>query len=324
MSIFKKFVTSKTSSEKKMADDLFFLKEASTTINLSPEKFFILSALEINKELPTLEDLSQLFQLIFPNLSEINSSLLFDYYLTTSSDTWNKEINKNKIEVLFAEFNNLFDRQSHQEQKYFYERIMYALVLIKELNDLATVRKNLIYRLSVLESYQKITKAEFIQISENTKNIINNNMHKVESEDSTLGNSFQISEKKEQSKNSTKINDEIPHYLKSALDELETAKSNCKKSFQLFQIEAESLIKKASISGNDKESIKKITNHGFHGNFNMIDMNALSKTTTKYLFPLEMNFKGKFKSTESDFLLAKKKFDAAREKVEKIKSKVNR
>ena len=160
MSIFKKFINLKTSSEKKMPDDLFLTKEAKTTINLSSEKFFILSALEINKELQTLEDLTQLFQLIFPNLSEINTSLLFDYYLSTTSDAWNKEINKNKIEVLFAEFNNLFDRQSHQEQKYFYERLMYALVLIKDLNDLASVRKNLIYRLSVLESYQKITKAD--------------------------------------------------------------------------------------------------------------------------------------------------------------------
>jgi hypothetical protein len=121
----------------------------------------------------------------------------------------------------------------------------------------------------------------------------------------------------------TNQSDEIPHYLQSAMDELETAKSNCKKSFQLFQIEAESLIKKASISGSDKESIKKIINHGVHGNFNMMDMNALSKTTTKYLFPLDMNFKGKFKSTESDFLLAKKNFDTAKEKVDKIKSKVN-
>ena len=117
--------------------------------------------------------------------------------------------------------------------------------------------------------------------------------------------------------------DNIPHYLKTAMDELETAKTNCKKSFQLFQIETESLIKKASISGNDKEAIKKLINHGVHGNFGMMDMNALSKTTMKYLFPLDMNFKGKFKSTESDFLLAKKKFDTAKEKVEKIKSKIN-
>lgn len=117
--------------------------------------------------------------------------------------------------------------------------------------------------------------------------------------------------------------DNIPHYLKTAMDELETAKTNCKKSFQLFQIEAESLIKKASVSGNDKEAIKKLINHGVHGNFGMMDMNALSKTTMKYLFPLDMNFKGKFKSTESDFLLTKKKFDSAKEKVEKIKSKIN-
>ena len=151
-------------------------------------------------------------------------------------------------------------------------------------------------------------------------------MHQVESEDSTLGDSFQISEKKDQSKKSTqthKINDDIPHYLKNAMDEFETAKTKCKKSFQLFQIETESLIKKASVSGNDKEAIKKLINHGVHGNFGMMDMNALSKTTMKYLFPLDMNFKGKFKSTESDFLLTKKKFDSAKEKVEKIKSKIN-
>jgi hypothetical protein len=121
----------------------------------------------------------------------------------------------------------------------------------------------------------------------------------------------------------TNQTDNIPHYLRTAMDELETAKSKCKKSFQLFQIEAESLIKKASISGDDKEAIKKLINHGVHGNFGIMDMNALSKTTMKYLFPLDMNFKGKFKSTESDFLLAKKKFDTAKEKVEKIKFKIN-
>jgi hypothetical protein len=136
-------------------------------------------------------------------------------------------------------------------------------------------------------------------------------------------NEVQPSPKVSNKTSTTNQTDEIPHYLQSALDELETAKSNCKKSFQLFQIEAETLIKKAPLSGEDKEAIKKLINHGVHGNFNMMDMNALSKTTMKYLFPLDMNYKAKYKSVESDFFLAKKKFDTAKEKVEKIKSIIN-
>lgn len=115
--------------------------------------------------------------------------------------------------------------------------------------------------------------------------------------------------------------EDIPHYLKKAMNDFENATSLCKKSFLIFQKELEELIKRANMSGADKEFIKKSINHGSHSNYYLIDLNEISKITAKYLYPLDMNFKGKFRSAESNFTQVKMKYDTSKGILEKIKNK---
>ena len=190
------------------------------------------------------------------------------------------------------------------------------------------IAENYVYRMSNYEKYLQISKEDYMEIlfeeKENTgyNDFLNNNDTNDFLSDN-IENEKVFNNKEEKNQKNKSSNIEIPHYLTKALDEYELTNSNCKLHFKNYAQKLEELIKKARIPAEDKEFIQKNINHGLHKNFDKIDLDGLLRITVKYVFALDMNFKASFKATESEFLSHLKKYNIAKEKYQKISSKVN-
>jgi hypothetical protein len=205
--------------------------------------------------------------------------------------------------------------------------VVHILFLFKMDPFTNLVSENYAYRMGQFEKYMKISKSDLLEIIEEEKEnsgyniFLNNNHTKTTIDELENDDSFHITEEKNQKNKSSNI--EIPHYLTKALDEYELTNSNCKIHFKNYAQKLEELIKKARIPAEDKEFIQKNINHGLHKNFDKIDLDGLLRITVKYVFALDMNFKGSFKATESEFLSHLKKYTLSKEKYLKVSSKVN-
>jgi hypothetical protein len=276
---------------------------------LWPEKFFLFVGLELSEEIPSKEDIREILSALFPPKSEEELQQLIKSLTTAAIETTDSKESWNRF------WDNYMSQIKHlklSENFSIMQELARVSITLKMLEGIERLTELFDYRASQLEEYCILSKQDIREIFLDARNnLANEDYIQQQSQEPT-------SDRKHQT---TVISDQTPHYLVEAMEELDKAKRECKKHFDVFSKNIEELIKRANISGNEKELLKKNIGHGTHQNFDQINIESLSKTITKYMFSLEMSFKGKLKDSETAFVHAKKKFDTAAHKLDRINQK---
>ena len=217
-------------------------------------------------------------------------------------------------------FSQLQNISLHEQKKILRELYATAFIL-KSTDEQEELANNYVYRVQIAERYVSLSKSEHFQLMEEERNKVGYDVNEMSSR-----NEGKVSNKKSinaSNSNTHQSETSLPDYAQKAIEELHSAKNNCKVQFSKYVKSLEALIKKASISGTDKSFIQTTIGHGTHSNFDKINTIELMKLTVKYAFALDMNFKGEFKSNESEFFHAHGKFVSSKEKYEKIMAKLS-
>jgi hypothetical protein len=273
------------------------------------ESFLLQTILELDSEIPSEESIEEILSKLFPPKTPSEITALRSSIIVTEQATKGSEENWNRF------WDNYMSQIKHfklSENFSIMQELARVAITLKMLEGIERLTELFVYRASQLEKHCLLGKQDIREIYLDARNNLAN-------EDFVQPQSQEpISDRKHQT---TVISDQTPHYLVEAKEELDKAKRECKKHFDVFSKNIEELIKRANISGTEKELLKKIIGHGSHQNFDQINIESLSKTITKYMFSLEMSFKGKLKDSEIAFVHAKKKFDTAAHKLDRINQK---
>ena len=290
-------------------------------------KFMLLAITETTGEVLSLNNIkSQLDN--FPEFPEHLESELTNIHSFIVEQHKNSDGLKDNWDGIWDQFLSQLKSFKLSETFYTVREVIHICFIFKMDPTTQEIAENYVYRMSNYEKYLQISKEDYMEIlfeeKENTgyNDFLNNNDTNDFLSDN-IENEKVFNNKEEKNQKNKSSNIEIPHYLTKALDEYELTNSNCKLHFKNYAQKLEELIKKARIPAEDKEFIQKNINHGLHKNFDKIDLDGLLRITVKYVFALDMNFKASFKATESEFLSHLKKYNIAKEKYQKISSKVN-
>jgi hypothetical protein len=296
--------------------------DTENNINVLPAKFFLMNMVEISNEAPPLEEMKGILSEGFPKLSDsdyfkLNAKLfsMIDYVASKGNtpQTW---------EPIYTHTFSQLQNISGHEQKQILSELYATAFILKSTDEQEKVASNYVYRLQLAERYVSLSKSELIRLIEDEKNKVGYDVTEISPRNEEKGSSKKFTNTS--NSNPHQSEGSLPNYVQEAIEELDTAKNNCKVRFNKYGMSLEALIKKASISGTDKSFIQTIIGHGTHSNFDKINSKDLLKLTMKYSFALDMNFKGEFKSHESEFMHTYGKFVSAKEKYDKIMAKLSR
>jgi hypothetical protein len=301
MSFFKKLFSSTDSSLNTNNNNF--------SSDLWVERFLLQTILELDSEIPSEESIEEILSKLFPPKTPSEITALRTSIIGAEQATKGSEENWDRF------WDNYMSQIKHfklSENFSIMQELARVAITLKMLEGIDRLSELFVYRASQLEKHCLLGKQDLREIYLDARNnLANEDYVQPQSQEPT-------SVRKHQTK---VISDQAPHYLVEAKEELDKTKKECKKHFDIFSKNIEELIKRANISGTEKELLKKIIGHGTHQNFDQINIESLSKTITKYMFSLEMSFKGKLKDSEIAFVHAKKKFDTAAHKLDRINQK---
>jgi hypothetical protein len=304
----------------KVKDESQIIFDLESNISIIPAKFLLMNMVEISNEAPPLQEMKNILNEGFPELKDADYFNLSVKLFSMLDYVRSKGNTPQSWEPIYTHTFSQLQNISLHEQKKILREIYATAFILKSTEEQEELASNYVYRAQLAENYVSLSKSEHFQLLEEERNKVGYDVNQMPSR-----NEENTSFKKTVNKpnfNTHQSETSLPDYAQKAIEELDTAKNNCKVRFSKYVKSLEALIKKASISGSDKSFIQTTIGHGTHSNFDKINTIELMKLTVKYAFALDMNFKGEFKSNESEFMHAHGKFVNAKEKHDKIMAKL--